>query len=397
MHRTPDTAGNRPHPPIEGRPKQLQPSAADGMRVLQWLQTLIQHCNAHPEQRLAEQDPASAAMRIRRAWSESDAFWRAVRYHQLIPLATWAAWDQALPPMWLDAERSKTLQRVRDVEQLAERVHQELAALQVPALILKGIAFGQRYWGEMGLRQVRDLDILVRPEALAVVCSRLCDQGFRSKGRSVRPGRRERRLEHGRVFEKGDARIDLHWKLRDQGDYRLDEQGIWQRAQGFPCGRSQLSTLSMEDDLIFVSLSIAHDLQRAAIRFKSLMDLYLILRAAEGIVDWNQFGERCSEERTLPYFTHVLAVVASVLPIGSSLPGLSRLLEKHAVTKHRLDSEKAGKLLLAQRGARSNQQWFNAICGTRSLRGWLRFADKNLLSPGRIPWLVIKALRTRAA
>ena len=125
-----------------------------------------------------------------------------------LPLAGPAARSALEPPV--SAALAFNRARGLALEALATRVAGRLEDAAIPVLVLKGPFMARRLHGDIGMRMVNDLDLLVEPRHLAAARSVLAGLGFVSAS----PEGESHDLHH--TFEDPDGtlpRIDLHWRV----------------------------------------------------------------------------------------------------------------------------------------------------------------------------------------
>ena len=119
-------------------------------------------------------------------------------------------------------------------DQLAQ-VLSRLAAVDIPVIVLKGAALSELVYGDIGLRRMADLDLLVRMEHAERVVALLNAAGYRDAARpELRPGfnrrfKAEYELMTPQPFE---TRVEIHWRLLGPifACQYIDDAAIWQRA-----------------------------------------------------------------------------------------------------------------------------------------------------------------------
>jgi hypothetical protein len=113
---------------------------------------------------------------------------------------------------------------------LAEEAVAALAAVGVPAALLKGASYGGWLYDDPALRPMTDVDLLVplgRFEAARAALARL---GFRHTG----PATQRSRLHHAMTLSRGQAAIDLHRSPAQIGRIAIDFDEVWRRATPAP-------------------------------------------------------------------------------------------------------------------------------------------------------------------
>jgi hypothetical protein len=208
----------------------------------------------------------------------------------------------------------------------------------IPVLALKGLALLRRY-GDLGLRPLSDVDVLVRRPHAPALMRALPTAGWRARADDgPAPARTEARLAetHAVGFVRGRAEIDLHWAslaedLSPGGDDRL-----WSRSTAVtlpvPGTRGAGVSLRLPSDpdlLLQVCVHGARWSRTSAITW--VPDALLILKADPRGFDWSALVAEARARRlqvplaeTLRFLREELdaAIPAHVLPaLEAEAPG----------------------------------------------------------------------------
>jgi len=365
---------------------------------------------------------------------------RCARYAHVVQLVTRARWDE-IPGRWQDrsdddafpaflAEQHLAHYVLRKIETegktglfpegVVQRLRQEVelrragvvgipAALaevvaafdvaRVECLVLKGMPFAARYFGDPTLRRLLDIDLLVRRADADRGLRVLLGLGYRPKRRRIRdaaegPSIRPHRLrtEHALGLRR-EVPVDLHWRLRTAPAYRVAESAVWTGAQEVAVGGVVCRAPSDECALLLLLLSIAHDIGRSACRLKHLLDVRQILASADPHMDWAAFFERRREENVLRISVNVLWIVLDLFGGAEDFPRLAAELKRHA-------SQRVGQggresiLCVLREGRMANRLWFARVYPVAWARDLLWLVDRYLSHPGRlllVPWVLVRA------
>jgi hypothetical protein len=242
------------------------------------------------------------------------------------PALSWAALRR-VPGLEIPEPAKKELQRrsdacrmqaVRDSVKLAE-VLKGFHSAAIPAMTMKGPILSLELYGDVGLRQSRDLDLMVKPEDLARAQACLKSMGWRQDAAwfTLSPRQWENFLRHeydlNFVHPHGNCLLELHWRswweLRDQTEDRWagSVPGVWQG-----CFYIAMSPI---DQVLYLC---SHGGIHAWFRAKWLGDLARI--HAEGRMDWQAVlgqASRTGQKRDLLACLRLLQDV-----YGLSLPDL---------------------------------------------------------------------------
>lgn len=282
---------------------------------------------------------------------------------------------------------------------LAEAVA-AFAEAKIDCLVLKGMPFAARYFGDPALRHLLDIDLLVRRADADASLRLLLGLGYRPKrrrirdaaeGSSIRPHRL--RTEHALGVERHGVRIDLHWRLRTAPAYRLAESDVWSGTQQIAFGGIRCRAPSDECALLLLLLSIAHDIGRSACRLKHLLDVRQVLISLEPETDWDRYFERRQEENVLRICVNVLGIVLDLFGGAEELPRLAAALERHAAL--RVGPSGPESIVHVVRDRRiANTVWFARVYPVAWARDLAWLLDRYLSHPGRLllaPWKLIRA------
>ena len=152
---------------------------------------------------------------------------------------------------WLEKVRQEALAHGKRNLLTAQELVRLLALLEkkgIPALALKGAALAAIAYGDLALRQYGDLDILVRPQDVALAADLLLNDAYFTDGTI---------LESERPFGRRDGWVvvDLHWGITvPHFAALLDEEGMWQRAQTIALAGGEIRTLALEDHLLALAV-----------------------------------------------------------------------------------------------------------------------------------------------
>lgn len=168
-------------------------------------------------------------------------------------------------------------------------------------IILKGIPFAERYFGDPAFRDVRDLDLLIQPEQL---CS--AERILRSLGYSIFEvvhSREHYRRHHYHVVYVRKSRtvdvVELHWNLlRHPYSLNVNMAGLFRESVSYNFEGRESALLPMLDELVYViaSLRSAHftslrrlvDLDRAMRKLEPGVTPEMVYRRAE---EWGMGDE----------------------------------------------------------------------------------------------------------
>ena len=182
--------------------------------------------------------------------------------------------------------------------------HAELARLidtltvdGIPAILLKGAHVSTALYGDVGLREMGDLDLLVRPEHLERATSLVLGLGYApARPFSIAV---DRAVSHhvSVLFRPPHFHVELHWNLTEpRQPYAIDPSELWERA--VPVGMTNRGArgLANEDLLLHLCLHVSHQ-HRFEFGLRSLCDLAALLARHGDALDWPAVSERAERWR----------------------------------------------------------------------------------------------------
>jgi len=170
-----------------------------------------------------------------------------------------------------------------------EELMQKFSDAAVPVILLKGAHLAMFVYGNISIRPMEDIDLLVKEVDFKKAHSLLIESGYSSSGEIAWPNNLPT------YFQTGKVHIDMHSKLKGLPlPGRFDINELWARAEKVTLGATEALTLCPEDLLLHVCLhtGIQHGFENGLI---SCIDTGYILKHYEGRLDWEQLWSRARE------------------------------------------------------------------------------------------------------
>ncbi|HWR81193.1 MAG TPA: nucleotidyltransferase family protein, partial [Pseudomonas sp.] len=161
-----------------------------------------------------------------------------------------------------------------------------LSEAEISHCILKGLPIGERYYGDAGLRQAGDIDLLSQPTMLDRACSQLADAGYRTCNAIDHFTPRQRSYflftDNQLEFEAPDSGtvIELHWRPL-QLPSSLAGLDLSAQTNRWAVADCRIPFLDDEETLLHLC---AHGAKHAWYRMKWVFDLPNVLESREW--DW---------------------------------------------------------------------------------------------------------------
>lgn len=245
----------------------------------------------------------------------------------------WAALRQAA---WLPADVAAGLQgdyqRVgaRNMLLLRELETVRTALAPMPVIVLKGAALVQALYGNIALRPMVDLDLLIHPADFERALGAVGRLGYQRTTAELRPGATLEFDSELMLRKAGplETQLELHWHLLDSPRHqaRMPLDWFWESAVPAELDGSTFLTLSPEATLLHLCahLQIHH-------RGEGLLwwhDIALLLSRQGGCLDWDAVLGRAAEyDLVIPLCRTLLGLETEGLGVPIDAAVLTRLRE----------------------------------------------------------------------
>jgi Uncharacterised nucleotidyltransferase len=245
--------------------------------------------------------------------------------HRVMPLLS-----QTLSEVCADFVPAKVLSDIRDyagssayysLHRTAEliRLLRLFEAKGISALPFKGPVLAVLAYGNLGLRDYGDLDILVRPSDVLRTQALLTAEGYHVVGTSHYSVDEPHFSPHEKdlIFDSSDGkvRVELHWRLTGKHfDFPVDLSALWGRLKEVSLAGFRVRTLAAEDMLLYLCM---HGSRHGWERLLWICDLAELLRV-NPVMDWEWItreARRLGNRRTL-----CLGLILAKNLLGSKLP-----------------------------------------------------------------------------
>jgi len=174
-----------------------------------------------------------------------------------------------------------------------------LHRLEIPVILLKGAALVKTVYGDIGLRPMADLDLLVPEEWLHDAQAVVRGLGYLPVGSPAEQDDTEKNHRHmpGLMGVGKPVLFEIHRHVvrRDSG-LHFDISGFWSRAQEISVADKKVLVLAPEDLLIHLSLNFFLDRRfRSLMALRQLCDIAETIRYYQDSIRWQLFTDKVRE------------------------------------------------------------------------------------------------------
>ena len=199
----------------------------------------------------------------------------------------------------------------------------------IEIIVLKGMALAESIYGDIGLRPLSDIDILVKENDWSKIYQLSAELGYKNCGydfADVPPKITSFDTQaHIQYFAPSGICLEFQFDLLTIGIGMKDIQGVWQRARDAKVYGQKVKVLSPEDQLLHL---VVHANRHGCTRLKWMVDIVESLNHGPAI-DWDVLETIAERERVATVFYLTLEHVGKLM--GAQL--MSNALQQRALPK----------------------------------------------------------------
>jgi len=189
---------------------------------------------------------------------------------------------------------------------------------RVDVIFTKGVSYLMDVYGDIGLREMADIDLLVRPEDARKVHGILKAQGFTpSDGKGDPDDYRAQKLY---VRDDGIC-LDVHrsfiGRMLHNRILNMDVNGILERARVLSAGGVRLRTLDIVHTLLYQCLHVSMQHSFSGVRW--YVDINEFIRKHEGEISWEEVTGAAGKYRIRKPLYYALLFTKNMF--GTPVPG----------------------------------------------------------------------------
>lgn len=166
------------------------------------------------------------------------------------------------------------------------------------AVVFKGPVLAVAAYGDIGLRQTGDLDILIEPGAFGLAKQVLASAGYKMEPALTKSQESSHFRSHCEIQFVSDSGsiVDLHWGLSPKSfPFALDPRQVMLRAEQVTIQSTSLLTFSREDMILYLCF---HGSKHYWSRLEWISSLTEFIHASEPI-EWSEVVARAKTSRSL--------------------------------------------------------------------------------------------------
>ena len=172
-------------------------------------------------------------------------------------------------------------------------------AAGIPVIPLKGACLAEAVYGDVALRPMADIDLLVEPDELPRAVSLLRTLGYNSD-QPFDPAAEQTISQHMPMMARsGAATVEVHWTIVcpafESRFATADLDGLWSRAVPATIAGVPALMLSPTDLLLHLCLHVSSQHRFDDLSLRSFVDMAVVCERYGERVDWNAFTARANQ------------------------------------------------------------------------------------------------------
>ena len=247
-----------------------------------------------------------------------DYLFATAQAHGLLPLLNKHLDFKSVPSFFIARLKRESVANTQAVLHLTAkqlRLFKLFSEHKIPLALFKGPLLSQMAYGEIGLRQAGDIDVLIHRRHFAPARLLLESLGYQMTPALTRAQLESHLNSNCEIqFMRDDwfTVVDLHWDLAPRSFvFKLNAEEVMSRLQGVTFAGAEVKTLAAEDRILYQAMHGAKHLWR---RLEWITSLAESIRNTPTL-DWDVVIDRANKARA----TRILALGLRLVQIFSSV------------------------------------------------------------------------------
>ena len=164
----------------------------------------------------------------------------------------------------------------------------------IPLILLKGIFLADAVYGNIGLREMNDIDVLARHADLTRIAKMLTSMGYSPLQPICADITLDVHQHLPRMVKPDHASFEIHWNLTSPGEnYSIDPGGLWERAMPVQVAGCETLSLAPEDLLLHLCVHTSYHHQ-FEFGLRPSCDIAETISHFGSALDWQTVAERAA-------------------------------------------------------------------------------------------------------
>jgi len=172
-----------------------------------------------------------------------------------------------------------------DTEKLVDKLCEE----DIDIAGLKGIYLLEHVYGNVGVRSMADIDVLVKKENLARSSELMQELGYQASS-YFNLDDQNIDVKHIPPLKKvrNSPVVELHWTILEEDEpFTIDPEAIWERVKPVKVANADVFTLGLEDLILHLCIHLTYQ-HYLNLGLRGLMDIAMVIHKFEDDIDWQK-------------------------------------------------------------------------------------------------------------
>jgi hypothetical protein len=205
----------------------------------------------------------------------------------------------AIPPGVMLKLRAAYLANAAQNVRLYHELGQILGTLRkekIAVVVLKGAHLAEVVYGNIALRTMIDLDLLVHKSDLARTAASLLELGYSFHGCHDIDACCRKHHHLPAFVRPGATCIEVHWAISPPtSPFTIDVAGLWERARPSVIAGTETLVLSTEDLLLHLCIHASHNHEGFVLGLRPICDVSATILRHRHEIDWERLRIRARE------------------------------------------------------------------------------------------------------
>jgi hypothetical protein len=176
-----------------------------------------------------------------------------------------------------------------------QKIQNAFSEKGIPVIPLKGIYLAETFYKDIGLRQMSDIDLLVKEDDSVRCIQILTELGFAAKSRiKTEFIKNQSGAKHLPTMVHNDVFVEIHYCVPvDNATHTIDIEDYWKSAQPVTLFNTQTLALSPENLLQYLCIHLERHFNEGKIQLYQFTDLLILLQKNSQNINWDLFEISC--------------------------------------------------------------------------------------------------------
>lgn len=173
----------------------------------------------------------------------------------------------------------------------AEILLTTLSKAGIPVAGLKGVYLLEAVYGNVGVRTMTDIDILVKKKDLAGCIASMKELGYHPNTYFSLDDENIDTKHIPPMEKESGCAVEVHWTLLEENEpFTINPEALWDRMRSAKIANVEALTLGVEDLILHLCLHLTYQ-HYLKLGLRGLLDIALVIHKFSGQIDWQKLTQ----------------------------------------------------------------------------------------------------------